>query len=176
MWNFLWEMGLVNPTMGWIPGLLTTFVIVTMIWSASALLGPRASISRIRKTGGCGAYKESFKYIFYVIFQEFGMFFILYLMNQVGPGYTFWPVIAAIIFAVFHFPNLFYMFPSAFMWLGFTFHMEVYHNIYTILMMHFLVGEAYYRLVPKIISTYPKPGWEYIKKQKRLTQMIKRII
>ena len=54
--------------------------------------------------------------------------------------------------------------------------MEVYHNIYATAIAHGFIGTAYYRWVPKFISTYSKPWHRYIKKQQRLTKMIRRLI
>ena len=176
MENFLWEMGLLNPFSGWISVIVALIASITLIWVSSAVLGTRAHLSYLKRARQRGAFREAYKYIYYVMVQEFAIFFVLFLMNLAMPGYIFWPVIAAMIFAACHFPNLFYMFSAAFMWLGFTYHMEAYHNMYAILVMHFFIGEAFYRLVPRIITTSPKPWGKYIKKQRQLTKMIKRII
>ena len=171
MEEFLYQVGFLNWTAGWSPVISFTLVAVLIIYtSARAVGGRKLRIPKLRE------WKQLLWEPFSAFYQQLILFSLLFFFKSNFVEFYWWNEVAVGIFILAHWPNLFYQFPAGFMMINMIHFMEKYHNIYATIIAHAIIGLFYLRCPPKYITTFSKPYGRYIKRQRRFTRMLVRLI
>lgn len=177
MENFLFNIGLLNIMDGWLPIILLSMVSLLLILSSSYAtnsINKRSFKITIRSPKTLKFYTDLFRhYPFWAFFQQLIVFTTYYFVKLLFPEFLWAEEVIALLFAAFHFPNLYLMFPTSFMLIIFMFHMNLYHNIYALSTAHMVLALAYERFSPKMVASKALIWHRYIRWQRLLEKRYK---
>lgn len=176
MHEFLFQIGLINPTAGWAHALIFAALMVAIIVGMSK----KTDAMFIDFKDGLHTPDEIYfyqhflyKYPVWGTIQQFIVFTLLYIGRSYFPDAYWIDILIAMVFGMFHFPNWFLVMPTIGLAMIFIQFMDQYHNLYAVGVVHGMLGTCMGRLSPKAISTSFMTWSNYANYQKKINKHMK---